>query len=72
MKPKLDTKPKVVETVSGGDFGQIGQNQCPERFMGTIGQDPNFLSVPKQWSKLKPSYEFHFKGLSNFSLSIEG
>ena len=25
-----------------------------------------------QWSRLKPSYEFHFEGLSNFSPSVEG
>ena len=25
-----------------------------------------------QCSRLKPSYEFHFEGLSNFSLSVEG
>ena len=25
-----------------------------------------------QWSRLKPSLEFHFEGLSNFSSSVEG
>ena len=26
---------------------------------------------PTQCSRLKPSYEFHFEGLSNFSPSVE-
>ena len=25
-----------------------------------------------QWSRSKPSYEFHFEGLSNFSSSVNG
>ena len=25
-----------------------------------------------KWSRLKPSYEFHFEGLSNYSSSVEG
>ena len=25
-----------------------------------------------QWSRLEPSYEFHFEGLSKFSPSVEG
>ena len=30
------------------------------------------ISWSNQCSRLKPSYEFHFEGLSNFSSSIEG
>ena len=29
-------------------------------------------SGPYQWSRLEPSYEFHFEGLSKFSPSVEG
>ena len=36
------------------------------------GRGPSHAGVGNWWSRLKPSYEFHFEGLSNSSLSIEG
>ena len=39
--------------------------------LGT-GDQPIHYDAPKQCSRLKPSYEFHFEGLSNFSISVEG
>ena len=41
-----------------------------------IWNDNFFIFMAKfgchQCSRLKPSYEFHFEGLSNFSLSVKG
>ena len=40
-----------------------------------VGDDPTNIRTTVgsyQWSRLKPSNEFHFEGLSNFSLSVEG
>ena len=41
---------------------------CFERVAGNITRP---LSC-EQWSRLKPSYEFHFEGLLYFSASVEG
>jgi hypothetical protein len=41
--------------------------------VGEHENKPNNTHTPyKQWLRLKPSYEFHFEGLSNFSCSVEG
>jgi hypothetical protein len=36
-----------------------------------IDEPVEFEKEPVQCSRLKPSYEFHYEGLSNFSPSVE-
>jgi hypothetical protein len=54
--------------VSDEAFGFCQGRRRPEP---SSNKDP-FTRAPKQCSRLKPSHELHFEGLSNFSRSIEG
>ena len=77
LKPVQLTNSKIVQVlVHCNTRGRWLKTSVEERPVGSARRSKQQekaveIKTGEQRSRLKPSYEFHFEGLSNFSLSIE-